>query len=337
MERLSTEAHQAKDFVNVIIVNYNCWRYTIDCIYSLLKSTYDNFHIYVLDNNSTDHSCFKIKEWSKLNDISLTSIPGNPNKLEAYLNFNPTQITLIENDENCGFGAGNNMVLRALSKISRNDFVWLLNPDTVVEPKVMEDLLKIAKSNQNVIVGNVIHFYKKRNEVMYYGGFKVKKFMHGVEDVKLKDDIHKIDSIAGASIFTSMTSFKKLGFLPENYFMYWEETDFCTIAKQKGYIFKVNSNSIIYDHVGASSKSNFLREYLYLLNGLRFYKKYYPMYMPAILLSTVAKYLKALLFEDATKQKAIFYAHIDFGKVFFGQKINVLKRIERHKKKHTHE
>ena len=55
------------------------------------------------------------------------------------------------------------------------------------------------------------------------------------------------------------------------------------------------------------------------------------MYLPIILISTLAKYIKALFVEDKIKQSAIYFAHIDFFKIVFGKKVNVLKRIQSQK------
>jgi len=318
--------------IYIIIVNFNCWKYTIACISSLLESTNTNFNVFIVDNNSTDNSVDEIHNWSNKKLISNAVV--KPEAFISYLNSKLPVITIVNSSENNGFGAGNNIILKPLLETQYNGFTWLLNPDTEVEPKVLEDTLAIALNKERIIVGNVIHYFSSKDKIMYCGGFKVKKFIHGIVDIKKEENIKDLDAIAGASMFTHINTYKALGVLPENYFMYWEETDFCTKAKQAGYTFDVNTKSKIFDHVGVtSSGSNFLREYLYLLNGLRFYKKYYWFYLPTILMSTIAKYVKALLFEDKVKQKAVFYAHVDFFKVLSGKKIDVLSRIHSQKNK----
>lgn len=322
--------------VNIIIVNYNCYEETIACLNSLLKSTVTNFRVFIVDNNSTDSSGESILNWGKqhqIKHIGPTEIKNQklPNNI---IDDNP-KIVLIENPENSGFSSGNNIAINFLLKTetSNRDFIWLLNPDTVVQSQVLHNLLDNANDKKKLILGNLIVDYANHDRVMFYGGFKIKKFTHGVIRIVEEKNINKLDAITGASIFTHISTFKDLGVLPEEYFMYWEETDFCTKAKQAGYMFEVNTKSVIYDHVGSSSNSNFLREYLYLLNGLRFYKKYYWFYLPTILMSTIAKYVKALFFENKIKRQAIFYAHVDFFKTLFGKNVDVLKRIHSQKTK----
>ena len=93
-------------------------------------------------------------------------------------------------------------------------------------------------------------------------------------------------------------------------------------------LIEVNSKSKIFDHVGATSNSNFLREYLYILNGLRYYKKYHQNRLTLILFSTLAKLIKALFFFDKIKLKALYYGHVDFFKVLKGENIDIKKRIK---------
>lgn len=314
--------------INIIIVNYNCWKYTIACISSLLKSTNTNFNIFIVDNQSTDNSIQKIEEWCKSKQLTSTTISDKKEEIKRYLQLQKPLITIVKSNHNNGFGAGNNIILKPLTEILSDDYVWLLNPDTEVEPKVLEDMSHLVKDKKKILIGNVIHFFNAKDKIMYCGGFKVKKYTHGVVDIKKQEDIKNIDAVAGASIFTHISTFKDLGVFQEDYFMYWEETDFCAQAKKQGYIFDVNTKSKIFDHVGATSKSNFLREYLYLLNGLKFYKKYYPKRLILIVLSTIAKLIKTLLFGDKIKLKAIYYAHIDFYKTLRGKSVDVKSRIK---------
>lgn len=315
--------------VNVIIVNYNSWNYTLACIKSLKKSSYKHTHIYLLDNASTDGSVYNIEKWFKKTNAhyNLTDVNG---LLEMSIDSRDKFfITIIKNKLNLGFGAGNNIVIKYLLKSNvEEEYIWLLNPDTIVEENVMLDLVMLSSENRNVIYGNLICYFALPNEIMYCGGFKVKKFVHGIKRIKNYSEINQLSAIAGTSLFMKIRDFKNLGLLPEDYFMYWEETDFCTKAKLNGYSFDVNCKSKIYDHVGGSTKDNFLREYLYLLNGLKYYRKYYPNRIILIVLSSLLKLLNAMINGNKTKAKAFFWAHIDFFKHLFGKKIDVRQRIE---------
>ena len=106
------------DLVSIVILNYNAGDLLLDCISSIFKSNYKNFEIILVDNVSKDQSHKKCKE-------------KFPN------------ITLIENSENLGYCEGNNV---GLQKVNGN-FVVILNPDTLVDPYWLDELLKAYKKN----------------------------------------------------------------------------------------------------------------------------------------------------------------------------------------------
>lgn len=314
--------------VNIIIVNYNSWEDLLECIRSLHNCSYSNFQIFIVDNNSTDNSIEKISLAFDNSSFSFLHI----NTIDFKLSYNKLQIdkqniVLVGNNKNEGFGAANNIVLNYIVNNRVDEYTWLLNPDTEVEKNVLRDLVLITANKTKTISGNVINYFNDRSKIMYYGGFRVKKYIHGIKGVIQSNDLYKITAITGTSFFTDVSTYKELGLFPEDYFMYWEETDFCTNAKRKGYKFEVNNKSKIYDHVGSASNTNFLREYLYLLNGLRYYKKYYPLYLITIIPSSILKILKAAFFMNKTKIKAIFWAHYDFMKILFGKNIDLKTRI----------
>ena len=138
--------------VNIIIVNYNCWTYTVDCISSLLNSTNTNFNVFIVDNQSTDNSIYEIEKWSKKKQLPFAITTGKFEEIQDHLKSQIPLITLIKNDENRGFGAGNNVILKPLSKVLKESFVWLLNPDTEVEKKVLEDLINLAEDKEKIMV-----------------------------------------------------------------------------------------------------------------------------------------------------------------------------------------
>lgn len=315
--------------VNIITVHYNSEEDIDECLGFLLNSTYTHFQWWIVDNASTPHSLQALKDLFEKAGVSWVGIPKKDLDKSAEIP-DRTKVILIENDCNEGFAAGNNVALRQLLKKQTDSLVWLLNPDVALEPEVMEDLVRLQQGKEKQLLGNVIYYYHQRDTVMYCGGFRVKRWQHGVVDIKDLENFKRADAIAGASLFTHLNTFEEVGLLPEHYFLYWEETDFCYHAKKKGYQFRVNTHSKIYDKVGSAANTSFTREYLYLLNGMRFYRKYFPLRTPLIFLSTLAKFLKAFLTGQHTKRKAIYFGQIDFLKECFGRDIAIKERIKKH-------
>ena len=83
-----------------------------------------------------------------------------------------------------------------------------------------------------------------------------------------------MDYISGGSLFTHINSFNDLGLLPEEYFLYWEETDWCYRAKKKGYELRLCEKAVCYDKVSSSIGKSFLADYYYTRNGLFFLSKF---------------------------------------------------------------
>ena len=98
--------------VSIIVLNYNAGELLLNCINSLKKSTYSNLEIIIVDNISSDGSQEKCK--NKFPDIKL-----------------------IQNKNNLGYCGGNNVGIQHAS----GEFIVILNPDTIVEPNWVNELI----------------------------------------------------------------------------------------------------------------------------------------------------------------------------------------------------
>ena len=108
--------------VSIIIVNYNNYDYTFQCLESLINQTYNKFQILLVDNGSKYHIYQKLNE--ELNQFK--------NKLD---------INLIRSEKNLFFGAGNNKAIR----IAKGEYICLLNNDTEVEQDFIEKMVKFLE------------------------------------------------------------------------------------------------------------------------------------------------------------------------------------------------
>ena len=101
-----------KELVSIIVLNYNAGDLLLNCIKSIKESSYENIEIIVVDNISSDGSQIKCQK--------------------KY-----PEIKLIQNKENLGYCGGNNIGIQA----SKGEFIVILNPDTVVEPNWLDELI----------------------------------------------------------------------------------------------------------------------------------------------------------------------------------------------------
>src|SRR3972149_8894642 len=107
--------------VFIIVLNWNGYRDTVDCLRSIEKCSYTAYEVVVVDNGSTDGSVERLKKDFK-------------------------DVVYIENKENLGYTGGNNVGIKyAMDR--RGEFIWLLNNDTLIESDSLDILIRAAKDN----------------------------------------------------------------------------------------------------------------------------------------------------------------------------------------------
>jgi len=248
---------------SIIILNWNGWEDTIECLESLYQITYPNYNVIVVDNGSEDDSIVKIKEYcegkiefeSKFFEYS----PGNkPIKIIEYTREEAEagggkekkikdlpsnrKLILIKNEKNYGFAEGNNIGMRYALRALNPDYVLLLNNDTVVDKEFLSELVKVGKVDEKVgIVGPKIYYYDEPNKIWFAGGKinrRLGKTKHlGVHKVDKRqfESIKKVDYIAGCAFLVKDEVFDKIGLLDKEYFCYFEDLDFCVRAQKEQY------------------------------------------------------------------------------------------------------
>jgi len=256
--------------VNIILLNYNGWEDTIECLEALQKISYPNYNLIVVDNDSEDNSVEMIKKWcngditvnSKFLNYDATKKPlevfeydkntaeqggAKAKEKRIYSMSSESKIILIQSGNNLGFAGGNNIALK-YSLNSDSDYVMLLNNDTVVDSKFLEPLIEIMKTDHKIgIVGGKILDYSFPNNVLYAGG-KV-DLIRGSGYHFRKDNINKpseVSFITGCLWLLNPNLIKEIGLMDEKYFLYLEDTDFCYRANKAGYKLIYNPFSFIY-------------------------------------------------------------------------------------------
>ncbi len=220
--------------IYVILINFNGYKDTIECVNSLKKINYKNYKIIIVDNASSDDSLNVLKE--KVNDV-----------------------TIIGSKKNLGFAGGNNLGIKyALDHNS--DYIMLLNNDTLVKADFLDNMLKSFNKDSSIgLVGCKIMYYPEKNIIWYGGGyidwFKFIGTHYGMGQVDKGqyDNEKEIDFMTGCCMLAKREVFEKAGLLSEDYFMYFEDVDFCVKIKNFGYKIWYNPGAVIYHKVGLSS------------------------------------------------------------------------------------
>ncbi len=153
-----------KQKVAILILNWNGWKDTIECLESVLNLSYPNYQTVVLDNGSTDESPEKIKAWCRdsLHIVEYdkkTAEKGGRPKDEAKLSEWPPnrRLVLIHSEENAGFAEGNNIAIKyALRCVEPADYVFLLNNDTWIDKDCLTHSVAVSKERNASVVTCVV-------------------------------------------------------------------------------------------------------------------------------------------------------------------------------------
>ena len=222
--------------VLVVIVNYRTAGLTIDCLRSLeneVRATAaGSVRVVVTDNGSGDDSvpCLRAAAAERGWD---------------------TWVTIEPLEQNKGFACGNNAAIRpALNSSRPPEYIWLLNPDTVVRPGALQTLIAFLNKHPEVgIAGSrlvdaegtpewsAFRFHSVWSELENGAqlGLLSKLLSRWVLSPPAPLEASPCDWASGACLLIRRQVFENVGLLDENYFMYFEEVDFCRRARHAGW------------------------------------------------------------------------------------------------------
>ncbi|MBV4412035.1 glycosyltransferase family 2 protein [Enterobacteriaceae bacterium YMB-R22] len=272
----------------IIILNWKNYHETIKCIESVLTLKYEPFNVVICDNNSGDDSLQHIKVWLNERGYIKNYLLQESEITTSEFDRTPNSVFLIQNLENYGYAGGNNRgVIFALQDVDC-EFVWILNNDTRVDDSALRSMVVKMRADANIgICGSLLIFDSARDKVQGVGGKFDKYFCisehvyenREVEEIlKIDDKDFVIDYVIGASMLVRRELFDKIGLMFEDYFLYYEEIDFCLRAHMQGYKIGVAKESFVYHKVGLSigqGKSIFA-DYLSVKNRLIVSRRFYP-------------------------------------------------------------
>lgn len=217
-----------KEMISIILVNYCNFKDTIETIESLKKQkTKYKYKIILVDNCSPDNSYIELKKYYK-DDLD---------------------VDLILSDKNGGFSYGNNIGIKYAELNYQSEYFLLINNDTIADENILEEFMNYYLNNNNndnigILTGK-IYYYNNPTQIWYAGG-KLNKKRAGALHIGDKEidknqysKIKEIDFATGCLIFFSYKLIKEIGYLPEEYFMYFEDVDFSwnVIKHQKKIIY----------------------------------------------------------------------------------------------------
>jgi len=289
--------------VSIIIVNWNTQEILSQCLNSIYTSrTAKKFEVWVVDNGSSDASVKMI--------------------MESY-----PQVRLIANEKNVGFAHANNQAFIQ----SSGEIVMLLNPDTVIEKDVIENLVNFLDQTPDVgAVGpRLLNPDGTLQESAYpeptllrefWRMFHLDRFYYFAEYPMHHWSVGKdreVDVLMGACMLIRRKALDQVGFLDEEFFIYSEEVDLCTRIRNYGWrLFWIPSVKVI--HYGGQSTQQVQQEmFVHLYQGkiLYFRKHYSPfavwLYKIVLFMATLARLALTPIayFEHSSKKRE----HLDLS------------------------
>ena len=232
--------------LSIIIVSYNTQHYIVQTIQSILRSKLNiDYEVIVVDNNSHDSTCGVIKD--------------------KY-----PEIKLIKNSKNLGFSGAVNVGVEA----SKSASILLLNPDTIVDERAIQLLYDNLNNNSKVgiIGGKIINsngVFQLSSRRAFPGLltslFQISGLSYLFPKSRIfgrynytyidKDTSHEVDSVSGACIMFEKELYNTINGFDEDYFLFFEETDFCVRAKKIGKLVYYLPEALIVHYKGESMKT----------------------------------------------------------------------------------
>jgi GT2 family glycosyltransferase len=265
--------------VYIIVLNWNGWRDTIECLESVFRLDYENFRVIVCDNASEDNSLDRIADWAggslaagcsnpALHELIFPPYPKPVSYLRigqrdrVSLESRSETLFLLQTGANLGFAGGNNVGLRLALGAGDLDYAWLLNNDTVVEPGALSSLVAAMQTRPDVgLCGSTLLYYHSPRTVQALGGSIYNRWTARGGHIGLGLDVDDIPPhravefrmkyVVGASMFVRNSFLEQIGLLDERYFLYFEEIDWAKRAKGL-FGLAYCPGSIVYHKEGAS-------------------------------------------------------------------------------------
>ena len=336
--RMTESRRDAMPHVFILLLNWNGWRDTIECLESVFRLNYPSFSVIVCDNASTDGSLERIENWANGEIAASCTSPELPHLVvppvpkpipfirlstadSTALDSTPAvPLVLIQTGSNLGFAGGNNVGIRfALGHVDCA-YVWLLNNDTVIESDALSALVATAEADPKLgICGSVLRSYASPREILTVGGRRYSRWSGRTRPITdlTTPTISTLpgapDYVEGASMLISRSCLEQTGFLDESYFLYFEELDYVFRARP-AFHFGYASNSVVYHKEGASigsamvrAKRSVLSDFYLARNRLIFTGRYYPRYVPSVLAAVGVSALQRIMIGRPRNAVAILH------------------------------
>lgn len=240
--------------VSIITVNFNQPKATIELLLSLNKSYKDEIEIILVDNASNvDHEA----DFKKI-------IPN---------------LVFIRSEVNLGFAGGNNLGI----KVAKGNFIFLLNNDTEVPADCLETMVAEFYAQPNMGLLSPLIIYDDDKSMVQYAGYTPLNYLtaRNSQIGQFEKNKGQFDGLSyetgfchGAAVMCRRDDLLKAGLMEENYFLYYEELDWCEKFKRLGKTINFTGKTFIYHKESISvGKESAIKTYFLTRNRMLFIRK----------------------------------------------------------------
>jgi GT2 family glycosyltransferase len=239
--------------VSIITVNYNQVALTCALIDSLHKVTYPDVEIVVVDN-------------------------GSPEDATPVITQKYPDVIFLRSEQNLGFAGGNNLGIKA----STGKYLLFLNNDTEVDPGFLEPMVQLFETNPLAgAASSKLIYYNSDNIIQYVGSTSMNPFTGRnkrvgfmEKDCGQHDTLKETDLAHGAAMMVPRNVIEKAGLMPDFFFLYYEEIDWCERIKKAGYkIYVVPASKVYHKESMSVGKKSTLKTYYMTRNRVLFMRR----------------------------------------------------------------
>jgi len=286
--------------ITVVVLNYNGFKHTSECLASLRKSSLNPLSVIVVDSASTDDSVMQ---------------------LERILN--PDE--LIKLASNGGYSYGNNIAL-AQAFSNGAEYVFIINNDTVLDHDCIADLINIVSKDTSIgIIGPKVLYYSEPDRINYAGmtgSIEYAKYRRvGLNETDTGQYTGLIETLYqdGCALLITKSCYKAIGGFDELLWAYSEDFDICVRARMAGFRVCCLQSAKIWHKVSASFGSYYerspLAEYYSVRNNYIFHRRYAGavhkrIMVILILLSRMPRRLLSIVFKSRKNRLVNLYTNI---------------------------
>lgn len=306
--------------VCAVVLNWNGWRDTIECLETLRFQTSPVHRLVVVDNGSTDDSLYRVKAWARGEVVldsqeaqskhermpmvlveydRLTAEAGGFPEAETRLAAVPPEqrLVLVTIGQNLGFAGGMNVGIRYACALGA-DYVWLINNDTVVAPDALAALLKAAAGRpRSGLLGPLeLDYFKPQRVVDSVGVVRPWRGVIGgaARNLQLNEQgCASAELLSGFCVLARCEAIHAVGFMDDRFFLYCEDTEWCLRMRLRGWdLLHVAAARVWHKGSQSTGWGSPLMYYYTTRNQLRLFTVYFPYAVPAAMARTAGRAVK---------------------------------------------